>query len=305
MYPPPPGYNATTIPPWYTPPGKPHASCPDVEHDNCCSCMSDEMQYDDWDNGHCCGACTNICGAGAPGYNATGWYSTMIGENMTQVAVVNSELAITLAFWMNSTEAPSPSFGVELEVAFRRSIAEALFQTAEGSLWPLSTKHVYLNGIVGVPGPGGAAAAQPWYYTLSYFPLNGTNGTTQPSDQNSTMIMLDDEDSQEEDGGPMKILFVNCTVVLPALEFASHTSGGIFVPDFVRRALSVGDPLSDVFQAWLKTRLSAHLRLAPVLNGAIKEVIDTAVMHPAGLTGCVFLPSAKPPRKFFANVGTR
>ena len=399
----------TTVPPWYTPPGKPHASCPDVEHDDCCSCMGDEMQYGDWDSNHCCGACTNICtppgdnGIGPPwwdatapppwstmyppppgynatgppwwnvitppwnatmyppppgynatvppwysamigenmnqvavpgppwwdatasppwstmylpppGYNATGppwwnvitppwnatmyppppgynatvppWYSAMIGENMKQVAVVNSELAITLAFWTNSTEAQSPIFAVELEATFRRSIAEALNvnDAAGGSLWPLSAKHVYVNGVVGVvPGPGGAAAAQPWYYTPFYFPLSGTNGTTQPSHQNSTMTMLDDEDSQEEDEDSIKILFVNCTVILPALEFGSHTSGGIFVRDFVRRALSVGDPLSGVFQTWLKTRLSAHLSIAPVLNRAIKEVIDTAVIHPAGL----------------------
>ena len=74
MYLPSPGYNAT-VPPWYTSGMKPHSSCPDVEHDDCCSCMSNKMQYGDWDSNHCCGACTNICAP--PGYNGTGplWWN--------------------------------------------------------------------------------------------------------------------------------------------------------------------------------------------------------------------------------------
>ena len=47
---------------------KPHPTCPDAEHDNCCKCKSDEMDWSqpDWDNGMCCSACTNVCSEAVP-----------------------------------------------------------------------------------------------------------------------------------------------------------------------------------------------------------------------------------------------
>jgi hypothetical protein len=40
-----------------------HESCPTVEHDGCCSCFSDEVGTPNgrWDNGQCCGHCTDLC----------------------------------------------------------------------------------------------------------------------------------------------------------------------------------------------------------------------------------------------------
>ena len=38
-----------------------HHTCPDEEHNDCCDCLSDEIESGDWDNGECCGHCTQTC----------------------------------------------------------------------------------------------------------------------------------------------------------------------------------------------------------------------------------------------------
>jgi len=37
-----------------------HPTCPVKEHNDCCTCKSDEYPGD-WDNGKCCGHCTSVC----------------------------------------------------------------------------------------------------------------------------------------------------------------------------------------------------------------------------------------------------
>ena len=52
---------------------KQHPTCPDQEHDGCCSCKSDEFLHGDgdWDNGSCCGHCSNMCNAVLPKGNSS------------------------------------------------------------------------------------------------------------------------------------------------------------------------------------------------------------------------------------------
>lgn len=46
-----------------------HPTCPEQEHDECCSCKSDEFLQGegDWDNGSCCGHCYDVCRGGGGG----------------------------------------------------------------------------------------------------------------------------------------------------------------------------------------------------------------------------------------------
>merc|ERR1712205_278914 len=41
------------------------STCPPVEHEQCCSCLSSTYPQN-WDDGRCCGHCTRTCD---PGYN--------------------------------------------------------------------------------------------------------------------------------------------------------------------------------------------------------------------------------------------